>query len=73
MSNIYRAFLDLLPARPLQVGTVLSVSDGIATIELPGGGRLQARGQATAGSRVFVRDGLIEGSAPNLPVEVIDV
>jgi hypothetical protein len=73
MSNIYRKFLDLLPARPLQVGTVLSVSGGIATIELPGGGRLQARGQATAGQRVFVRDGVIEGVAPNLPVEVIEV
>lgn len=73
MTNIYRAFLSLLPPRPLQVGTVLSVSDGIATVELPGGGRLQARGQATVGQRVFVRDAVIEGVAPNLPVEVIEV
>jgi hypothetical protein len=73
MSNIYRKFLDLLPARPLQVGAVMSVSGGLATVELPGGGRLQARGQATAGQRVFVRDGVIEGVAPNLPVEVIEV
>ena len=73
MSNIFRAFLDLLPARPLQVGTVLSVAGGIATVELPGGGILQARGQATADQRVFVRDGVIEGTAPNLPVEVIEV
>lgn len=73
MTNIYRTFLDLLPARPLQVGTVLSVADGIARVDLPGGGILQARGQATAGQRVFVRDGLIEGAAPDLPVEVIEV
>jgi hypothetical protein len=73
MSNIYRKFLDLLPARPLQVGTVLSVSGGIATIELPGGGRLQARGSATAGQRVFVRDGLVEGAAPDLPVVIIEI
>lgn len=73
MSNLFRAFLNLLPARPLQVGTVLSVSDGIAAIELPGGGVLQARGQATAGQRVFVRDGVIEGAAPDLPVVLIEV
>ena len=73
MSNLFKAFTDLLPARPLQVGTVLSVSGGIATVELPGGGILQARGAATAGQRVFVRDGLIEGLAPDLPVEVIEV
>ncbi len=73
MSNIYRTFLDLLPARPLQVGTVLSASGGIVNVELPGGGHLQARGSATAGQRVFVRDGLVEGAAPDLPVEVIEV
>lgn len=66
MSNIYRTFLALLPPRPLQVGTVLAIASGVATIELPGGGRLQARGQATAGQRVFVRDGAVEGIAPSL-------
>jgi hypothetical protein len=73
MSNLFRAFLDLLPGRPLQVGTVLSVSGSIVTVELPGGGRLQVRGQATADQRVFVRDGQIEGPAPNLPVEIIEI
>ncbi|MHB8950686.1 MAG: hypothetical protein ACYC4S_16770 [Rhodoferax sp.] len=73
MRNVYRDFLDLLPPRPLQVGTVLSISGEVFTVELPGGGILQARGQATVGQRVFVRDGLIEGAAPNLPVVVIAV
>lgn len=73
MSNLFKAFLDLLPGRPLQVGTVLSVSSGVATVELPGGGRLQARGQASVGQRVFVRDGPIEGVAPGLPVEIIEI
>lgn len=73
MSNLFKAFLDLLPARPLQVGTVLSVSGGVAAVELPGGGVLQVRGTATAGQRVFVRDGLIEGTAPDLPIEVIEI
>jgi len=73
MTNIYRAFLNLLPTRPLQVGTVLSIAGGVAAVELPGGGRLQVRGQATVGQRVFVRDGVIEGAAPDLPIEVIEI
>lgn len=66
MSNIYREFLDLIPARPLEVGDVIAISNGVATIELPGGGIIQARGQATTSQRVFVRDGIIEGPSPTL-------
>lgn len=64
--NLFKQFLDLLPPRPLEVGTVIGTAGGVATIELPGGGILQARGDASAGQRVFVRDGLIEGLAPEL-------
>lgn len=66
MPNIYRQFLDLIPGRPLQVGTVSTIADGMAMVTLPGGGMLQARGEAALGQRVFVRDGLIEGPAPEL-------
>ena len=66
LRNPFRQFLDLMPARPLQVGTVTAVDGETATITLPGGGVLQARGQATVGQRVFVRDGVIEGEAPTL-------
>ena len=66
LRNPYRVFMDLLPARPLQVGTVAAVDGDVATITMPGGGTLQARGQATVGPRVFVRDGVIEGEAPTL-------
>lgn len=65
-TNPYKRLLGLLPQRPLQVGTVIAVNGGVATIELPGGGRDQARGTATVGQRVFFRDGAIEGAAPNL-------
>lgn len=64
--NLFKEFLNLLPAPPLEVGTVAHIHQGVATIELPGGGVLQARGQATQGQRVFVRDGVIEGPAPQL-------
>ncbi len=67
LRNPYREFLELLPVRTLQVGTVLDATGSVVTVELPGGGRLQARGQASVGDRVFVRDGLVEGAAPNLP------
>lgn len=50
-----------------------SISDEIATITLLGGGTVRARGQATAGDKVFVRGDVIEGPAPNLTVVVYEV
>lgn len=73
MSNPFKALLGLLPGRPLQVGDVVAVDGGVATIEMPGGGLAQARGAATVGQRVFFRDGAIEGLAPALTLELIDV
>lgn len=66
MPNLYKQFMDLQSPKPLQVGTVAFLVNGVATITLPGGGKLQARGAATQGQRVFVRDGAIEGPAPEL-------
>ncbi len=73
MSNTYRALQALLAPPPLQIGTVDSVTDGIATITMLGGGTVRARGQATAGDKVFVRGDVIEGPAPNLTVVVYEV
>lgn len=73
MLNLHRQFLDLLPERPLLVGDVLSISDGVATVQLPGGGLIQARGEASTGQRVFVRDGAIEGPAPTLSYVTAEV
>jgi hypothetical protein len=72
-TNIYRTFLDLLPSRALQVGTVTAISNGVATVALPRGGVLRARGEAAVDDQVFIRDGLIEGPAPDLDVVLIDV
>ena len=67
MRNLFREFLDLLPPRPLEVGEVSGFdAGGQAVVTLPGGGTLIARGEATLGQRVFVRDGVIEGPAPEL-------
>lgn len=73
MLNPYRRLLGLLPQRSLQVGTVLSISNGVAVIELPGGGRAAARGAANVGNRVFFRDDSIEAVAPSLTIEIIEV
>lgn len=66
LRNLFAEFMSLQPSRPLQVGDVVAVAGDVATVELPGGGLLQARGQAPVGQRVFVRDGAIEGAAPAL-------
>lgn len=73
MNNPYVALLELLPKRPVQVGEVTASSDGVSTVELPSGESIRVRGVATIGSRVFVRDGVIEGAAPTLPVVEVDV
>lgn len=66
LTNPYSAWMALQPPKRRQVGTVLAMDGTVATVELPSGGRLQAIGQATVGDRVFVRDGVVEGEAPNL-------
>lgn len=71
--NIFRALAEVLPDPPLQVATVQVVAEGRVTLELPGGGVLIARGVATEGQSVFVRDGLIESEAPALPIVMLEV
>lgn len=66
MFNLYQQFTDLTLSPLLEVGEVTAAGAGVATVTLPGGGVLQARGDATVGQRVWVRDGVIEGVAPTL-------
>lgn len=74
MPNIWKQFTDLLPGSPRFIGEVIDQSgDGSVTVELPGGGLLKATGTAAVGTKVFVRNGLVEGVAPELPVVEIEV
>ncbi|MFZ6767147.1 hypothetical protein ACO0LM_08675 [Undibacterium sp. Di26W] len=73
MANIYKVFKDLIPNAPLLVGKVIVVEVGQCVITLPGGGQITARGNGVVGQSVFVMDGVIQGDAPNLTVQVIDV
>jgi hypothetical protein len=73
MHNLYQQFRQLLPDAPLQAGTVLEVGSGVVLVVLPGGGLIRARGSATVGQTVFVRDEVIEGIGPSLPLEIIEI
>jgi hypothetical protein len=73
VKNAYALFKDLMREPRLLVGTVAFIDNGTASITLPGGGVVRARGTATVGQQVFVRNRVIEGPAPSLPVEVIEI
>lgn len=73
MANLFKVFKDLIPDHPLLVGTVIVVETGQCLIQLPGGAYVTGRGDGVVGQKVFIRDGVIEGQAPNLTVQVIEV
>lgn len=72
-TNPYKLLRDLMPDAPLQIGTITEAYGGVATIEMPGGVLVQARGVGNVGQQVFFRDQLIEGVAPALTIELIEV
>jgi hypothetical protein len=75
-TNLYRFLQELIPDAPLQVATVLSVhtAQGDSTVTWPGGNQQRVRGTSVAqGDMAFVRDGVIEGAAPTLTLEIIEV
>ncbi len=73
--NIYRRLLELLPDAPLRIGTVTAHNaDLTSTITLLSGAVISARGIGVAvGLKAYVRDGIIEGEAPNLPTSIIEI
>ena len=72
-TNLWKRLKQLLPDAPLLVGEVFSVSTYGAIVELPDGAFVNVRGEATVGQKVFIRDGLIEGQAPNLSTVLIEI
>jgi len=75
-TNLYRALRELLPDSPLQVASVTAVhiATGDSTITWPGGSQQRVRGTSVAaGSNAFVRNDVIEGLAPALTLELIEV
>jgi len=72
-TNLFTAFIELLPSYPLQVATITAIDGEVARLELPGGGVLTARGTGAVGDQVFVRDGVIEGQAPSMPFVQVEI
>lgn len=74
MPNLWRQFQDLLPTSVTLIGTVVAThADHTASVQLLDGGLLRAAGIAAEGTRVFVRDGRVEGEAPALPQVEIEI
>lgn len=75
MVNAYGGFRELVDDQSLQIGLVISHNtDGTSTLQLIDGGLISARGQDVAVSaQAFVRGGVVEGPAPALPLQLIDV
>lgn len=71
--NVFRRIKALFPDPPLLVATVTAIDGDVATCQLPDGGVIRARGAASVSQKVFVRDSVIEGVAPDLPILLIDV
>lgn len=73
MSNLFKQFQTLFGKSPLQIGDVIAVDGDVATVQLAGAGIAKARGPAEVGQKVFVRNGVLEGQAPELPVVPIEI
>lgn len=66
-NSIWKKFKELLPSSPLLIATILT-SDNQANTSMVspiGGGVIKVRGSGEVGQKVFIRNGLIEGDAPN--------
>lgn len=72
-TNLWKRLKQLLPEAQLLVGVVTATTAYGAMVELPDGAVIIVRGEAATGQHVFVRDGLIEGVAPNLATVLIEV
>jgi hypothetical protein len=75
MTNVFRQLLDLLPQTPLTIATVAAAhTNGECTVTYPGGAQTRVRGEGFAVSeQVFIRDGVIEGTAPSLTAITVEV
>jgi hypothetical protein len=74
MPNLWRQFQDLLPTNVTLIGTVVTThADHTVSVQLLDGGLLRVAGAPADGTRVFVRDGRIEGEAPELPQIDIEI
>lgn len=76
LGGFWKKFVDLLPKTPRYIGAVVTIEgNGRYTVQLAGGGLLQVIGESNyqISDRVFVADKKIEGKAPALTTETIEI
>lgn len=71
--NIYKRLRGILPVARTDVGTVVSLYTDGCRVELQGGGYVRVKGEATVGSKVFIKDGQVVSVAPDLTGVEIEV
>jgi hypothetical protein len=72
--NLWSNFQSLIPKAPLLVGEVIGVnSNGTCSVTMPGGGNMRVIGASTVGKKVFIKDGVIQGEAPDLDYYELEV
>jgi len=73
-TNQWAMFKTLLPSDPLLLGTIAATHiDGTATVSLVDSTQIRVRGSGNANDKVWVRSGVIEGTAPNLPESPVTI
>jgi hypothetical protein len=76
LGGVWKKFVDLLPKPARLVGVITVVqSSGRYTVQLTGGGFVQAFGEGiySVSDRVFISGKKIDGKSPSLTSFVIDV
>lgn len=69
-TNLWAKFASLTPEAPLLIAQIVSHNaDGTSSAQLPDDSIIRAQGQSIAiGQKAFIRDGRIEGQAPELQI-----
>lgn len=76
-TNFWSRFLDLLPKAPRLLGDIATnTGNGNYVVTLLGGGTLNCRAvdiTMQPGTRVFIKEGVIEGKAPALTAVMVEL
>lgn len=72
--NLWSQFVAVAGAGSYRVvGECTAADFGTCTIQLPGGAEIQVQGAGTVGARYFVKDGALDGEAPDLELLEIEI
>lgn len=72
-TSLWLRLRQLTPGAPLQIASVISADSYGALVQFASGSTQRVRGSTAIGQKVFVRGGVIEGRAPDLPVIEIEI